>query len=87
MSIILAILALMIMIVLHEWGHFIAGRICKTPIHEFSIGMGPLIFQKKGKKETTFSLRAIPLGGYCAFDSGDSTGVVDSSLNKLPIYD
>jgi regulator of sigma E protease len=86
MSIILAILALMIMIILHEWGHFIAGRICKTPIHEFSIGMGPLIFQKKGKKETTFSLRAIPLGGYCAFDSGDSTGVVDSSLNKLPIY-
>ena len=48
LSIILAILALMIMIVLHEWGHFIAGRICKTPIAEFSVGKGPLIFQKQG---------------------------------------
>lgn len=86
LSIILAILALMIMIVLHEWGHFIAGRICKTPIAEFSVGMGPLIFQKQGKKETKYSLRAVPLGGYCAFDTDDSTGVVDSSLNKLPVY-
>lgn len=86
MSVIFAILALMVMIILHEWGHFIAGRICKTPIHEFSVGMGPLIFQKKGKKETKFSLRLIPIGGYCAFDANDSTGVVDSSLNKLPVY-
>lgn len=86
MSIILAFLALIVMIVLHEWGHFIAGRICKTPIHEFSIGMGPLIFQRKGKKETTFSLRAIPMGGYCAFDADDASGAVDSSLNKLPVY-
>lgn len=85
-SILLAVLALMIMIVIHEWGHFIAGRICKTPIAEFSVGMGPLIFQKQGKRETKYSLRAIPLGGYCAFDTDDATGVVDSSLNKLPVY-
>lgn len=80
-----AFAAIIIMIVLHEWGHFIAGRICKTPIHEFSIGMGPLLFQKQGRKETKFSIRLIPMGGYCAFDADDASGDMDSSLYALSI--
>ena len=83
MSIIITLVAIVLMIVLHEWGHFIAGRICKTPINEFSIGMGPAIFQKKGKKETIYSLRLLPLGGYCAFDDNEEN---DNILNKLPVY-
>lgn len=85
MHIILSILVLLLMILVHEWGHFIAGRICHVSINEFSIGFGPKIFSKKGKKETTYSIRAFPLGGYCAFDADDPTGAIDTSLNKQPL--
>ena len=87
---IFGLLALVIMIIIHEWGHFIAGRICKVPVYEFSIGMGPLIWQHKGKKETKWSIRALPIGGYCAFDNlEDKTslenGITDSAIDNLPI--
>lgn len=91
MSTILAILAIAIMIIIHEWGHFIAARICKVPVYEFSIGFGPLIWKYKGKKETQYSIRAIPLGGFCSFDSPESlnnaaeNGVTDAALDLLPI--
>ncbi len=85
MHIILSVLVLLLMILVHEWGHFIAGRICHVPINEFSIGFGPKIYAKKGKRETTFSIRAFPLGGYCAFDTDDPTGAMDTSLNNQPL--
>ena len=85
MQVLISIIAILLMILVHEWGHFIAGRICKVPVYEFAIGFGPKIFQKKGKKETLYSVRAIPLGGFCAFDKDDDTGVVDSNLNKQPL--
>ena len=85
MQIIISIIAILLMILIHEWGHFIAGRICKVPVYEFAIGFGPKIFSKKGKKETIYSIRAIPLGGFCAFDNGDETCVMDSNLNKQPL--
>lgn len=85
MKIIISIIAILLMILIHEWGHFIAGRICKVPVYEFAIGFGPKIFSKKGKKETIYSVRAIPLGGFCAFDKEDETGVMDSNLNKQPL--
>lgn len=86
MSTIVSILAIILMIILHELGHFIAGRICGAKIYEFSIGMGPLLWQKKGKKETKYSVRLFPIGGYCAFDPDDATGTMDSELNKLPVF-
>lgn len=86
MSVILSILAIVSMIIVHEWGHFIAGKIFKVPVYEFAIGMGPILFKHKGKSETTYTIRALPLGGFCAFDQDDDTGVVDSNLNKIPIW-
>lgn len=92
MQVFIAILAIALMIVIHEWGHFIAGRICKIPVYEFSIGMGPLICKWKGKKETTYSLRWIPLGGFCSFDkledlnNSAENGITDAALDKLPIH-
>ena len=68
MYIILAILLFGILIAAHEWGHFIAARLCGVTVHEFSIGMGPLIWKKEGKKGTAFSLRAFPIGGFCALE-------------------
>ena len=66
--IIIAIVVLLFMVLIHELGHYIAGKILKFKINEFSVGFGPKIFQKKNKSGELVSLRAFPLGGYCAFD-------------------
>ena len=75
MYILLAILLLAILIVVHEWGHFIAARITGIQVNEFSVGMGPRLLGWKSKKhpETDFSVRAIPLGGFCSFFGEDDT--------------
>lgn len=72
--ILLAILILMVMITIHETGHYLAGKILKFNIEEFSIGMGPKIFSKTMKSGEIFSIRWIPLGGYCAFKGEDEDG-------------
>ncbi len=72
MYIILALLLLAILITVHEFGHFLAARAMKIEVREFAIGMGPKIVGWKSKKyETDFSIRAIPLGGFCAFYGED----------------
>jgi len=69
--ILLALLVLMVLITVHEFGHYIAGKIFKFDINEFSIGFGPAIYKKKKKNGEIFSIRALPLGGYCAFEGED----------------
>lgn len=69
--ILLAIIILLVMIVIHEFGHYISGKILKFKINEFSVGFGPKLLQKKKKDGELFTLRAIPLGGYCAFEGED----------------
>ena len=66
--ILLAIVLLGVLIMAHEFGHFTAARLCGIAVKEFSIGFGPKLLQRKSKKhETVFTLRPIPLGGYCMF--------------------
>ncbi len=75
LSILIMLLMLSVLTIVHEWGHFIAARIFKVKVVEFSIFMGPKLFQRTSKKTgTKFTLRLIPVGGYCAFedDLGDS---------------
>ena len=76
MYIILAILLLAILIVVHEFGHFMAARAMKIDVREFAVGFGPKLVGWKSKKyETTFAIRAIPMGGYCSFyGEDDATG-------------
>ena len=62
-----AIVLLGVLIAIHEFGHFIVGRMCKIHIYRFSIGMGPVIYKKIDKHGTEFALSALPLGGYVAF--------------------
>ena len=69
--ILIAILALLLMVMIHEFGHYIAGKLLGFKINEFSVGFGPKIWQKKKKNGELFSLRTIPLGGYCAFEGED----------------
>lgn len=85
-SVVLAILILLVMICVHEFGHYLAGRILRFKINEFAVGFGPAILKKRGKKHgTLFSVRAVPLGGYCAFADEDGEGdSPDSFNNKKP---
>lgn len=85
-SIFFAILVLLIMITIHEFGHYIAGKIFKFKINEFAIGMGPAIFKRKSKKSgEVFSVRVLPLGGYCAFEGEDEdSDNKDAFNNKEP---
>jgi len=66
--ILIAILVLLFMVLIHELGHYVAGKALKFKINEFSVGFGPKILQKKNKQGELISLRAFPLGGYCAFE-------------------
>jgi regulator of sigma E protease len=75
-KILLALVILLFMITVHEFGHFIAGKMLKFKINEFAVGMGPKILSKKAKDGQVFSLRAIPLGGFCAFEGEDEAGNV-----------
>lgn len=72
--IILAIIVLLFMVLIHELGHYTAGKILKFKINEFSIGFGPKLIQKTKKNGEKISLRALPLGGYCAFEGEGDEG-------------
>ena len=86
-SILLALVILLIMISIHELGHYIAGKIFKFKINEFAIGMGPAIFKKKHKNsDEVFSIRLLPLGGYCAFEGEDEDSETEGSFNSKPAW-
>lgn len=85
-SVALAILILLVMITIHEFGHWLAGKILHFKINEFSIGFGPALLKKKGKKTgEVFALRLIPLGGYCAFDGED--GLDEPEKTPEPVFE
>ncbi len=63
-SLLVLIFILGIIILVHEFGHFIWAKIFKVHIYEFSIGMGPIIFTHKGKDKVDYNIRAIPIGGF-----------------------
>ncbi len=70
MSILVAILIFSFLIFIHELGHFVAAKLSGVQVNEFSIFMGPAIF-KKTVGETQYSIRCIPIGGYCAMEGED----------------
>ncbi len=70
MVIIIAILAFGVLIAVHELGHFFAAKAFGVKVEEFALGMGPAILKKQGK-ETLYTLRVLPLGGFCAMEGED----------------
>lgn len=65
LNLIYFILVLGIIVLIHESGHFLFAKLCGIYVYEFSIGMGPKLFSKKGKNgETEYCIRAIPIGGF-----------------------
>ena len=67
MTILFAILIFSLLIFVHELGHFVAAKLSGVRVNEFAMFMGPAIF-KKQVGETLYSLRCIPIGGYCAME-------------------
>ena len=82
-GVVLAIVILLVMVTVHEFGHYVAGKILNFKINEFSVGFGPAIFKKRSKKTgELFALRVVPLGGYCAFDGEDEIETTDNKKEK-----
>ena len=81
MSILFAILIFSVLIFVHELGHFVAAKLSGVQVNEFSMFMGPVIW-KKQKGETLYSLRCIPIGGFCAMEGEDEDTESPRSFQK-----
>ena len=93
--ILLALVMLGVIIFLHEFGHYIVGRLLGIGIVEFAIGMGPKLLGWKrthkvkgtGEEETIqYSLRLLPLGGFCAFLGEDTGDDAPRAMNNQPAW-
>lgn len=80
LNLLLFIVILGFIVLVHEFGHFIFAKMNGVYVYEFAIGMGPKLFSKKGK-ETEYSIRAVPIGGFCQL-AGEDVG--EDDLQKVP---
>lgn len=79
---ILFVLMLLVLVIPHEWGHLIVAKLCGVKVNEFSVGMGPLLL-KRQRGETQYSVRLLPLGGFCAMEGEEeASGDPRSYSNK-----
>lgn len=93
LNLIYFIIILGIIVLVHEFGHFIFAKIFGIYVYEFAIGMGPKLLSRKSKKgETEYSIRAIPIGGFCSLagedlDSDDKEKIPsDRRLQSKPVW-
>lgn len=83
--ILFAVLLFGFLIAIHEFGHFITAKLSGVRVNEFAIGMGPQILKKKGK-ETEYSLRLFPVGGFCAMEGEDEESDDPRSFSKAAFW-
>ena len=81
MTIVFAILLFSLLIFVHELGHFLTAKLFKVQVNEFSMFMGPALY-KKQVGETLYSIRCIPVGGYCAMEGEDTDTDNPNSFQK-----
>ena len=79
--IIIAILIFGALVATHELGHFAAAKLSGVKVNEFAVGMGPALL-KWGKGETLYSLRALPIGGFCALEGDDEESTDPRSFGR-----
>ena len=85
MNLVITILILGIIIFIHELGHFLSAKYFKMPVSEFAIGMGPKLYSYE-TLETTYSIRAIPIGGFVNIEGMEVESKVENGFNsKSPI--
>ncbi len=85
MGIVIAIIIFGLIVTVHEFGHFICAKLSGIKVLEFSVGMGPKLLQKQ-KGETKYSLRLLPLGGYCAMEGEDATNSDPRSFRNAKLW-
>lgn len=85
LTVILTILMLMIITVPHEFGHLITAKLFRIKVNEFAIGMGPLL-TSKNRGETKYSIRAIPIGGFCAMEAENEESDEEGAFNNKPAW-
>lgn len=85
LSIIGALLVLTVLVAVHEFGHFFAGKKLGFKIDEFAIGMGPVLLSRE-KNGTCFAVRALPIGGLCVFHGEDDSASDPSCFNAQPVW-
>lgn len=78
------IILLGVLILIHEAGHMLVAKKCKVKVNEFSIGFGPVIWKKQGK-ETKYTIRLVPLGGFCSMEGEDEKSDEEGSFSKASI--
>ena len=83
--VLVAILIFGILIAIHEFGHFMAAKACGVRVEEFAIGMGPVLWKRK-KGETQYSLRAVPVGGFCAMTGEDEASEDPRAFTSQPAW-
>lgn len=83
--ILIAVLMFGILIAIHEFGHFIAAKLCGVRVNEFAIGMGPRILHKK-KGETEYTWRLFPIGGFCAMEGEEEASDDPRAFNNKPAW-
>lgn len=85
MGLILALLLFSFIVFFHELGHFLLARKKGIYVEEFSIGMGPVLVKKKGK-ETTYSIRLLPIGGACMMGEDEVENQDENSFNNKSVW-
>ena len=85
LSILIALLVFFAIVVLHELGHFTVAKLCGVKVNKFAIGMGPAIL-KHQKGETEYSLRLLPIGGYCAMEGEDGSSPDPRAFMNKPVW-
>ena len=80
-----AVLIFGVLIAVHELGHFLAAKACAVRVNEFSIGMGPEIWSRE-TGETQYSLRALPIGGFCAMEGEEDDSDDERSLSRQSFW-
>ena len=84
-TILIAIVLFGVLILVHELGHFFAGRMVGIQPKEFSIGMGPVLFSKE-RKGIKYNLKALPIGGSCLFLGEDEENKASGAFNNAPVW-
>jgi len=83
--ILVALLFFGLIIFLHELGHFTFAKLFKVKVNEFAMGMGPALFKFR-KKETQYSLRLFPIGGFVSMEGEDEDSEDENAFNKKPCW-
>lgn len=83
--IVIAVLLFGFMIFIHEFGHFFTAKLCGIRVNEFAIGMGPTLFHFQ-KGETKYTLRAFPIGGFCAMEGENDDSTDEHAFNRKPVW-